>query len=62
MKIPKLLCKIHKKDSVIFCKEHRDWICIECYALHSDHFDQTAKGTSEHICKILKKMKKVVVK
>ena len=47
-----------KKDSVVFCKEHRDWICVECCLLHKNHIDKPIKGTNEHIFKKLKKNSK----
>ena len=48
-KTRKLLCETHKKDSIMFCKEHREWICVECLASHLSHYDKLVTGTGEDL-------------
>jgi len=61
MKIPILKCKTHQKDTLMYCSQHEDWICEECFVEHADHFGNTTKGTSKHVFNLLKKIKKVLV-
>jgi len=56
-----LKCKIHKKDSELFCKMDKEWICKECFPNHSDHFDQTIKGDGEHIHYLIHKSRDVFI-
>ncbi len=46
----------------MYCGQHDDWICEECFVDHSDHYEKTAKGTSRHVYNMLKKAKKAVAK
>ena len=59
VKSPRLLCETHKKDSIMFCKEHREWICVECLASHLSHYDKLV--TSEQIFKVLKKKRDFIL-
>ena len=34
-----LKCKTHKKDSLLFCKLDKEWICKECMPDHANHLD-----------------------
>jgi len=45
----------------MYCSQHEDWICEECFASHADHFAKTSKGTSKHVYNMLKKIKKEIV-
>ena len=38
-KSPTLKCITHKKNSLLYCKKDKVWICIECFPDHADHFD-----------------------
>ena len=46
----------------MYCSQHEEWICEECFAEHADHFGKTTKGTSRHVYKMLKKAKKAAIK
>ena len=59
MKTPELSCKTHNKVSLLFCKEHREWICVECLASHLSHYDKLV--TSEQIFKVLKKTRDFIL-
>ena len=56
-----LKCITHKKDSLLFCKKDKAWICLECISDHSDHFAETIKGSGEHIHSLVIKSRKVIV-
>ncbi len=56
-----LKCKTHKKDSTLYCKKDKEWLCIECIPDHINHFDQTTKGSGEHIYSLIVKSREVVV-
>ena len=60
--MPTLKCKAHQNDCAKYCRVHGEWICLECFEDHSDHFEKTSKGTAKHMYNVLKKTKKVVVK
>ena len=46
----------------MYCSQHEEWICEECFAEHSDHFKKTTKGTNRHVYNMLKKAKKAANK
>ena len=33
----------------MYCNQHKDWICEECFADHADYYTKTTKGTSKHV-------------
>ena len=45
----------------MYCSQHEDWICEECFDEHADHYENTTKGTSKHVYNILENIKKVVI-
>ena len=61
MKTPELSCKTHNKVSLLFCKEHREWICVECLASHLSHYDKLVTGTSGVIFKVLKETRDFIL-
>ena len=60
-KAPMLKCKTHKKDSILYCKKDKEWLCIECIPDHTDHFDLMVKGSGEYIYSLVIKSREVVV-